>query len=41
MVFTMIFMLFSSIAGPYRRDEDDYFAGTPALPLPLLLPLAP
>ena len=26
MVFTMIFMLVSSIVGPYRRDEDDYFA---------------
>ena len=28
MVFTMIFMLVSSIVGPYRRDEDDYFAVT-------------
>ena len=28
MLFTMTFMLVFSIAAPYRRDEDDYFAVT-------------
>ena len=28
MIFTMVFMLISSIASPYRKQENDYFAVT-------------
>ena len=28
MIFTMVFMLISSIASPYRKEENDYFAVT-------------